>query len=357
MVTGGKGFIGSHVAYMLAKLKAEVLVVDMNTAGFYIPSPKPDNPNYITFDLSKTPEQVEKILEWWQPEVIIHLAAWSNVGDSMNNPAMLYRMNVMPTANLIHALARLSNRIYFLNPVKHVIFASSSAAVEPITSHYGASKRSCEHIWQAFQRATGIPVALLRFGNVYGPGQNPANGTLIPNAIIRTMKGSRVEIFGSGDQTRDYIYINSLVGAIKMVMNARLSGVHNVSSGVSHTTLEVVTEIRNALELDGITSSPPVYSPERSGDKAHVALPCSEALLKRGFTVTELRKGITLTCGWYKWVMKGSNFKGVKWGDEPCTMDGRPYTPHNHHTEKVETLSEWMDMFRLHNKIEHTQML
>jgi UDP-glucose 4-epimerase len=334
LVTGGKGFIGSHVVHELILECHEVYVIDNNKAGVYV-----EGAEYITFDMSKTEVELNRILFWIHPEIIIHLAAWSNVRESMMNPAQLYETNILSTANLVQALTAHNDTIQ----CHHVIFASSSAALSP-ESHYGASKRAGELMLEVMHNQTGIPVCCLRFGNVYGVRQNPANGTLIAKTIERGLQGKPPIIFGNGDQTRDYICVDDLVRAIRIVKNARITGIHNVCSGKSHTTYEVVSMIRYALDanLHGDELPPTAYRAAQSGEKQYVTMVPSETLERYWTACVSTGQGIK---NQLLWRLEDEKPKTVLW-DKPMNVTGDRMKPPAHHCTPVNTFQEWRNIKR-----------
>jgi UDP-glucose 4-epimerase len=338
LITGGKGFIGGHLVEDFYNRKmcdaGDVSVIDKAEAGVVVD--RGDFADYARFDMSERPEELHKFLVHFDPDVIVHLAAWSNVREAQNAPEALYRHNVMATANLIRGMSNLAKD---QRNLAHVVFASSSAAENPV-SHYGVTKLTGEHMLNVFSAETGIPVTCLRFGNVYGPRQNPANGTLIATALEKALAGCPLEIFGKGQQTRDYVYVKDLVAFIAKMICDRIEGVHNVSTGTSFTTFTVVDTFMYAYEsCTGSPAPEPLYGPARPADKQHVRMPPSEAVTIDFMPLIEgMQKQI-------KWRLKGN------WRMQDNVNWSKPVNPvgdvvsHEMATTLVESLEEWLEMY------------
>jgi len=273
LITGGKGFIGSHCVEHFLEQGDDILVIDHDRAGIYFTPAK-----YVNLNMAYDVDALEEFLHEYRPEAVIHLAAWSNVRESMANPSKLFAYNVQATANLVDVLQCCPF-------VKSVVFASSSAADEP-ESFYGISKLTGELMLGLFQKMAdwNISCVCLRFGNVYGERQNPRHGTLIANGIERLMGGFPIQIYGDGTQQRDYIYVGDIVHAIEICVQVGVEGVHNASTGLLSSTKEVVDSINMIYrQVTGNDYPPPEFLPAREGDKETVALEPSPVLESHGF--------------------------------------------------------------------------
>lgn len=327
LITGGKGFIGSHCVEHFLDQGDDVLVIDHQRAGIYY-----ENAKYVSLNMAYDVEALLEFVDAFMPDAVIHLAAWSNVRESMDNPSKLYASNVQSTANLIEILLG--------GDSVPIIFASSSAADNP-ESHYGVSKLACEQMLAIYEQQAGVPAACLRFGNVYGMRQNPRHGTLIANSIERLMNGFRIEIYGDGTQMRDYIYVGDIVHAIEICVMAGIQGIHNASTGILSQTKAVVDVIVGMYrEATGNDYPPPEFLPARSGDKQSVELKPSPVLESHGFNPLVVLGEIKKQMEW-RLQMKGS------W-DYPLTPKGENIS--QHHPEfagiqtgfmRVSSLDEW----------------
>lgn len=262
LVTGGAGFIGGHVQDALTNNKC--VVVD--------PKKNEYSPKYYHRMRIQDDYPMSMIMGAEYINRIIHLGAVSNIRESMLTPANLYENNVKATAVLLEQVLKLNNP----QQIESIVFASSSACLEPRESHYGISKFTCEEMLSVFQEQTGIPCIALRFGNVIGERQNPKNGTVVPTWIERYLAGEKCQIYGDGTQLRDYVYVKDVVDCILYASDPRnnIKGVHNVSTGKLHTVNEVKQIFIDILGFD-ISFE---YVEAKQGDKQIVVLPPDEQL-------------------------------------------------------------------------------
>jgi UDP-glucose 4-epimerase len=226
----------------------------------------------------------------------------------MLEPYRMYSDTTMSTACIIAAILKAGEQ----SKVKSLVFASSSAVESP-ESHYGVAKAASEMMLDVFreQMEGKVSVSSLRFGNVYGPRQNPANGTLIAKFIDCILTGNTPQIYGDGSQTRDYIYVDDVVDAIILCMEHEpgkvvLSRTMNVSTGVSVSVNRVCDSLTYAAKMLGLFMKPPEYVAAKPGDKDQVLMKSSEMLLYSGWhPETELAEGIFEQLNWAN-SMKGS---------------------------------------------------
>lgn len=204
-------------------------------------------------------------------DVIVHLAANTGVAPSVENPRNDCLTNVLGTFNYLDA-ARLCH-------VPRFVFASSGASageVEPPiheelpphpVSPYGASKLAGEGYCSAYKRCFGVDTVALRFGNVYGPG-SAHKGSVVAKFILQALRGERIEIFGDGGQTRDFIYIDDLVKAVRCAVSAQDIGGEIFQIATSHeTTINELTEgLVAALRIRGINNVEITNVRARAGD-------------------------------------------------------------------------------------------
>lgn len=223
LITGGAGFIGSHMAENFANKGWEVVVLDNFLTG------KRENLSHISRNLTivegdiRDTSIVNRTMSGC--DAVIHLAALASVPASFKDPVGTYEVNFMGTQNILEAAHQ--------NKVKRVTFASSSAVYGdtqtfPITeenpdnplSPYGVSKLLGEKLCRFYNTAFGLPVTIFRFFNVYGPRQNPFSeySAVIPKFLSIIKDGGTPVIFGDGEQTRDFIYISDLVRAHELAL-------------------------------------------------------------------------------------------------------------------------------------------
>ena len=269
LVTGGAGFIGSHLVEELLKSHHTVRILDNFSTG----SPSNltgwlDQVELIRGDI-RVPADVQAAVDGI--DTVFHLAAHISVVDSMRNPAECFDINVTGT-NLLLQTARDAN-------VKKVVISSSAAVygdqetlpirenaqIKPI-SPYGASKRMDEILGGLYTRSFGLPVVCLRYFNVYGPRQNPnsAYAAAIPIFIQRMLNGKAVTIHGDGGQTRDFIYVKDIARAnILAAQSNEVNGlIVNICGGKPVSILELAKTLQELIP----DAPAPEYGPAREGD-------------------------------------------------------------------------------------------
>ena len=224
-------------------------------------------------------------------DVIIHLAANTGVGPSVENPRSDLLANVLGTFNYLEA-AR-------LNKVGRFVFASSGApagAVEPPiheevpphpVSPYGASKLSGEGYCSAYFYSYNVPTVVLRFGNVYGPGSIHKQ-SIIAKLIKRAMNGEVIEIYGDGAQTRDFIFIDDLVGAVKLAVSTSGIGgeVFQIATSQETTVSEITGSLVEIMKKHGYPDVEVVNAEVRVGDVKRNFSDTSKARTRLGWVPT-----------------------------------------------------------------------
>jgi UDP-glucose 4-epimerase len=287
LVTGGAGFIGSNLVDALVERGDEVTVVDDVSTG---KRPNLDEAlaggaELMQVDIRDT-EAVGGAIDRVRPEVIFHLAAQIDVRKSVADPANDSRINVEGTINVLRA-AQASG-------VRRVVNTSTGGAVygeaqvipapedHPVAPEapYGLSKFCAESYCALFARLHGLSTVSLRYGNVYGPRQDPlGEAGVIAIFCNKLLSGERPTIFGDGLQTRDYIYVSDVVDANLRAAESDAGGPFNVGRGVETTVLELVEALRP--HADG--SFEPEHAPKRPGEVRHIALDYSRARSELGW--------------------------------------------------------------------------
>jgi UDP-glucose 4-epimerase len=236
---------------------------------------------------------------------IVHLAANTGVGPSVENPRLDMDCNVIGTFNLLEA-ARLNN-------VKRFVFASSSAPVgevdppihEEIAPHpvspYGASKLAGEGYCSAYSRTFGIQTVCLRFGNVYGP-RSKKKSSVVAKFIRQALAGQICEIYGDGNQTRDFIYIRDLVKAISLALKFESGGeIFQIATGMERTVLEVAQLIDNELRKNTGIEMKLSHGSARTGDVRRNFSDTTKAQNLLGWkTNTNIKEGISATIDYFR---------------------------------------------------------
>jgi UDP-glucose 4-epimerase len=301
LVTGGAGFIGSNLADALVDRGDEVTVVDDISTG------KREN---LTQALERGAELVEAdirdaaamrdLLGRVKPEVVFHLAAQIDVRHSVADPAADARINVEGTVNVLAAAHETGVRRFVNTSTGGAIYgegqilpAPEDHPVAPL-SPYGNSKFCAENYCSLFRRLHGLSTVSLRYGNVYGPRQDPlGEAGVIAIFCGKLLEGGRPTVYGDGLQTRDYDYVGDVVSANLAAASAEGAGPYNVGTGRETTVLELVDTLR---ELGGGASFEPEFAPERPGEVRHIAIDPSRAREEMGWEpLVELREGLERT--------------------------------------------------------------
>lgn len=299
LVTGGAGFIGSHVVELLIKSGYESLVVDNFRTGKreFIP------PNVRFIDMDITSPQIEAVFSREKPDVVMHLAAQVDVGYSIQNPVEDANQNILGTIRLLACCHKYN--------VKKFIFSSSCAvygekndcsiketfSIQP-QSFYGISKYTSEMYIQTFSRLFHLPCTTLRYANVYGPRQSSkGEGGVISIFFKKMLNGEVPYIFGDGEQTRDFVYVKDVASANLLSIERGTNGIFNIGTN-SKTSINELFQIIKSLTSSNIS---PIPMPERDGDIRHSRLDNTNAVnLLAWNPVYDLQTGLTETLKYYK---------------------------------------------------------
>ena len=274
-MTGGAGFIGSHLVDALIARGDEVLVLDDFSSG------KREN-LAGALDLGATATEldiadgdaVRGATESFSPQRVFHLAAQIDVRKSMADPGFDVRLNVLGTVNVLEAAARAgAERLVFTSSGGTVYgegagredeLPFSEEAPNRPDSVYGQSKLAAEGYVRFYARDRGLSCVTLRLGNVYGPRQDPATEAGVVAIFSELARdGGRPTVFGTGEQTRDYIHVEDVVAAILAAEAFDGPGPFNVGTGVETTVLELVEMVG---DLTGRSDFEPQFAPAREGE-------------------------------------------------------------------------------------------
>lgn len=301
VVTGGAGFIGSHLVDRLVSTGNEVLVIDDLSTGLkdFI-NPSADFKYGSVSDSSF----LSNVFDEWKPEIVFHLAAQVDVVRSIAEPDYDAEVNIVGTINVLKASAEVG--------VRKIVFTSSAAVYgEPTTipvteesklnpqSPYGIAKASAEMYLKAYSKLKEIEVKILRLANVYGPRQ----GVKRPSGIISIMISNflrkiPVELYDPSNTVRDFIYVHDVVDAMLKASEIDGSGTFNISSGQGATLIDIFEQVRNHLQ--GEVS----FKDARPGEIKKIIL--SNELAKSRLSwipQTSLEKGIAETAAfWKEWL-------------------------------------------------------
>ncbi|MDK2888474.1 MAG: UDP-glucose 4-epimerase [Thermoanaerobacter sp.] len=300
LVTGGAGFIGSHVVEQLAAGGATVAVLDDLSRGSL--ANLPPGVSLYHGDI-RDKVFVRETLEHFRPRVVVHQAAQVDVRTSLDDPARDAAVNIEGTIHLLEACRQAG--------VEKVVYASSAAVygdplylpvdeghpVRPLAG-YGISKHTVEHYLQVYRALYGLDYTVLRYANVYGPRQDATGeGGVVAVFTRRLLRGEDPCVYGDGEQTRDFVYVGDVAAANLAALRKGGGQVLNVSTGRATTVNELLRL------LQGITGAKikARYCPPRPGDIRHSYLACDLAQKILGWRArTDLATGLKLTVEWYR---------------------------------------------------------
>ena len=287
LVTGGAGFIGSNLADALVERGDRVTIVDnLSTGRRENAEPAVSaGAELVEADL-RDGEAMRDLCERVRPETIFHLGAQIDVRRSTADPAMDAAVNVVGTLNMLEA-ARAGGVGRFVNASTggaiygegRILPAPEDHPIAP-EAPYGQSKFAAEGYCGLYRRLHGVSTVSLRFGNVYGPRQDPlGEAGVVAIFCGKLLAGERPTIFGDGRQTRDYIYVGDVVSAVAAAASSDVSGAFNVGTGIGTSVLELV----DALASVAGRAIEPEHAPERLGEIQHIALDSSRAREELGW--------------------------------------------------------------------------
>lgn len=269
LITGGAGFIGSHIAEYFASASHNVTILDNLSTGYPGNIPISDNITFIEGDICN-PTAVSKAAKG--ADYVFHHAALVSVPLSCQRPADAFNINTLGTLNVLQAsldagaekiVIASSAAVYGNNPV---LPKREDMLPEP-ASPYAISKLDCEYLACMFNTDHGLRTTCLRYFNVYGPRQDPnsAYAAVIPIFLSRARAGEDITIYGDGGQTRDFVHVSDVVRANVAAMEHGDGEVFNVATGMSMTIRELAEII-----VEGIGSDVDiVYEDDRAGDVRH----------------------------------------------------------------------------------------
>jgi len=302
LVTGGAGFIGSHVVDALVRQGYQVVVVDNLSTG----RPENINPAATFYQADISNSELEEIFEKERPELINHQAAQTVIQKSMEDPVFDAKQNILGSLNLVLQCLRFG--------VKKIIYASSVGVygepkylpldenhpVNPI-SYYGISKHTAEHYLHLAHLQHMLSYVVLRYSNVYGPRQSPEGEAGVVAIFTRQMlRGERPTIFGKGDKTRDYVHVSDVVTANLLAMEGDGNGVYNLGTGVETSDQEMFNLL---ADLTGYQGNPH-YAPVREGEIYKIYLDSSKARKELSWQPQVLlREGLKETVDYYRSVL------------------------------------------------------
>ncbi|TMK39828.1 MAG: SDR family oxidoreductase [Actinobacteria bacterium] len=299
LVTGGGGFIGSHLAEELVREGHDVRVLDNFSTG------RRSNLARLVDDLEIIEGDIQSYERAFHAvrgcEVVLHQAALPSVPRSVQDPLTSHASNVTGLLNVLLAardtgVSRVvyasSSSVYGANPE---LPKRESMSAEPI-SPYAVSKLAGEGYCRSFGEVYGLETVALRYFNVFGPRQDPRSqyAAVIPNFITLLLNGRPPQVFGDGEQSRDFTFVDNVVRANALAMRAdhAAGGLYNIACGENVTLNRLISELQDLLETD----LEPISHDPRPGDVPHSFADITAARRDLGFSpLIELREGLVRT--------------------------------------------------------------
>lgn len=308
LVTGGAGFIGSHVADLFIEKGYEVEIIDNLSSG------KRENlPADARFhETSITSSETARIVREGKFDVIVHLAAQIDVRKSVADPIFDATTNILGTVNILEAIRQSGYRT-------RIAFTSTGGAIygdfntppnvetfaKDPESPYAISKLSSEYYLSYYGRVHGIEHVQMRFGNVYGPRQDPhGEAGVVAIFCTRILEGKPLTIFGDGLQTRDYVYVGDVAQAVFLGATGDIpkpervdARAFNVGTGIGMNVIDLAKQLQDAAG----SNVEIVFAPKRPGEQQESFLDASKARRLLGWEPqTSLSEGLSNTFEWSK---------------------------------------------------------
>ena len=300
LVTGGAGFIGSHLVARLVDEDTNVVVVDNLSTG----KKRNIHPNAHFYKVDITASELRRVFEKEKPDIVSHHAAQVSIRKSVQDLVFDARVNILGTINLLQAC--------IVSNVQHVIFASSGGAIyrEPKTvspsergavdplSGYGIGKFSSDLYLRYFWRIHGLNYVSLRYANVYGPRQDPfGEGGVVAIFSEMLLRGKSPIVNGSGKQTRDFVFVDDVVEANYRVLHAKARGIFNVGTGKETSINQIYRHIAGLID----PTIKPSFGPAKQGEAMRSVLDSSRIRRTLGWRPkVSIKEGLRRTIDSFK---------------------------------------------------------
>jgi len=307
LVTGGAGFIASHITDALVSENHDVVVIDNLISGFR----ENVNPKAKFYEMSIGDEKLESIFEEFKPEVVIHHAAQMDVRKSVADPKYDATMNILYPLVLLEACKKYGVKKFIFSSTGGAIYgeqdyfpADENHPTRPL-SPYGITKLALEKYLFYYKEVFGLNHVILRYGNIYGPRQNPhGEAGVIAIFCKKMLAGEQPVINGPGKQTRDYTFVGDVVKANLAALKYPNSGIFNVGTGIE-TDVNQLFQVINR-ELGNKTKE--VHVEAKAGEQQRSVL--NNALIKKELLwspTVGIDEGLKITVEWFKKKFENNN--------------------------------------------------
>ncbi len=301
LVTGGAGFIGSHIVDALLGAGHSVAVVDDLSSGKQ--SNLDTRARFYLVDI-RDETGLQEVFDKEQPEIVLHQAAKANVRESMEKPALYADVNVLGSINLMEQARRTG--------VKKFVYASTGGAaygepqylpvneehpVNPLDP-YGASKHAVEHYLYLYFQNFKLPYSILRYPNVYGPRQDPlGEAGVVAIFTGKMLRGERPTINGNGTQERDFVYVGDIARANLLAMGDEHNTIYNIGSGHGTSVNTITDKLKEIIRFE----SEPIYGPPKLGEVYKIYLDATRAKRDLGWEPqVPLDEGLRKTVDYFR---------------------------------------------------------
>ncbi len=301
LITGGAGFIGSQAADALIANGNEVIILDNLSTGFEY-NINPDA-KFIKADITDF-KNIERIFEEEKPEIVYHFAAQIDVRKSVSDPMFDAETNIMGTLNLIKLSAAFKIKKFIFSSTGGAIYGDTDLRPTPENhpewplSPYGIAKLAADKFLNYYSEIFGLKYISLRYGNVYGPRQNPhGEAGVVAIFLNKMLNGAQPVINGDGGQTRDYVYVADVVKAnILALEKTDKTGIYNVGTSVEISVNDLFKEINKNFD----NKYKEVHGPAKIGEQKTSCLSYEKIEKELGFKPeTAFSEGIKKTYEWF----------------------------------------------------------
>lgn len=297
IVTGGAGFIGSHLVDALVPLCERVISIDEKK-----PSKEWKNPDAVYKTMDIRDDGLLDIFKKEKPDVVFHLAAHIHDRESVHEPVLNAQYNIVGSIKVFEAARKYAKKIVFTST--GVVYGEQEALPLKITTTplpvtpYAISKLAGERYLAFYDRVYNIPTVALRMGNVYGPRQdNSAESGAIGIFAARFLKGEQVFVNNDGKTTRDYVFVGDVVEALLTAALTKARGIFNVGTGQGTETGRLFELVATAV---GVQTRPD-FREEVPDFPKHIVLDISETVKRLGWKPeVTLEEGLEKTVDWYR---------------------------------------------------------
>jgi UDP-glucose 4-epimerase len=299
VVTGGAGFIGSNLVDALLERGDEVVIVDNLTTGKRenVEQALASGARLVESDI-RDGQALRDLFEEVRPDVVFHFAAQIDVRKSVADTPLDAMINVVGTINVLEAALAVDARVVnsstggAIYGEGRIIPAPEDHPAEP-EAPYGQSKFAAEGYLELYRRLHGLSTVSLRYGNVYGPRQDPlGEAGVIAIFCGKLIDGTKPKVFGDGKQTRDYVFVGDVVAANLAAGDSQATGSFNIGTGKQTSVLDLIEALRK--HADG--EFEPEMAPERPGEVQHIALDYTRAREELGYEPkVGLEEGLEIT--------------------------------------------------------------